>query len=299
MALTKSEKQELLDVIDRTGGNREVMFAQRVIPQWYKDYMDMVDREELMLDLPGTVAPVRCIVSKARNRAPGCIVHVNMHGGGFVLPQNEDDDRYCARLAHELGGVVVDIDYATTRDYPWPAALDQSYAVVKWAFSMCSEWDGDVKRVSVGGHSAGGTLASAISLKAAQTGDFKLCAQVVDYAANDNYMSLLPGGLERSRAFSLLYSDGDTELLKQPLVSPGYADVEMLKNHPRTIIVEPARCPFRDTNRQYGMKLISAGNEVVFYGLPDSAHGATVRLLGEWEKAQECIIRELKNCALK
>ena len=26
-------------------------------------------------------------------------MHVNFHGGGFIFPQNEDDDMYCAHLA--------------------------------------------------------------------------------------------------------------------------------------------------------------------------------------------------------
>ncbi len=35
MSLTAQQKQEQLDVIRRTGGNREVMLSKRVIPEDY------------------------------------------------------------------------------------------------------------------------------------------------------------------------------------------------------------------------------------------------------------------------
>lgn len=57
MSLTAQEKQELLDVIQRTGGNREVMLSQRVIPEEYKAYTRQVEREEQSLTLPGRRCP--------------------------------------------------------------------------------------------------------------------------------------------------------------------------------------------------------------------------------------------------
>lgn len=220
MSLTEQQRQEQLDVIRRTGGNREVMLSQRVIPDSYVAYSKLVEREEQTLTLPGAAVPVRLIVSKALDRKPGCSLHVNFHGGGFILPQNGDDDLYCARIAAGIHGIVVDVDYATSDKHPFPAAYDQSYAAVRWAFEQCAKWGGDPRRVSTGGHSAGGNLAAVVSMKAARTGDFKLCMQILDYAATDNYMSLVAEGQERSKAFSLLYADGDVERLKTPAVSP-------------------------------------------------------------------------------
>ena len=296
MPLTAQQRQELLDVIQRTGGSREVMLSQRVIPEDYTAYTQLVEREEQTLTLPGAAAPVRIIVSKALNRKPGCPVHVNFHGGGFILPQNGDDDLYCARVAAGIRGVVVDVDYATSDKHPFPAAYDQSYAAVKWTFAQCAGWQADPKRVSAGGHSAGGTLTAAISIKAARTGDFKLCLQILDYAANDNYMPLEAEGQERSKAFSLLYADGDVELLKNPAVSPVLATPEDLKNQPFTLILEAGLCPFRDVNRRYEEKLAQAGNRVKRIEFPDSRHGFTVRMLDQWREAQQAIVDAINVC---
>lgn len=73
-------------MIQRTGGSREVMLSQRVIPEDYTAFTKLVEREEQILTLPGAAVPVRLIVSKALDRKPGCPVYVNFHGGGFILP---------------------------------------------------------------------------------------------------------------------------------------------------------------------------------------------------------------------
>ena len=243
---------------------------------------------------PGTDIPVTCYISAAKDREPDCPVFVNMHGGGFVFLQNQDDDLFCARVAAEIRGIVVDIDYASSIDHPYPVAFDQSYEVMRWVFSKCAEWNASPKKVSMGGHSAGGCLAAAIALKAAATGDFQVCLQVLDYAALDNYAPFASeNGAERSRAFSLLYADGDKERLKHPYVSPAFAGNERIKGQPRTLIINAQNCPFCEVNEAYGMRLIQAGTEVTMKRFSGSRHGFTVRLVDEWPEAQELIIREI------
>lgn len=297
MALTAEQKKELFLVLDRTGAHREAGQAERKIPEEYKKFQELVIRKKVVVDVPAVDLPVECYVTKAKNMQDGCPVHINMHGGGFVYLQDQDDDLYCAHVAAEIHGIVVDIDYASSREYAYPAAFEQCYQVVKWVFEQCELWGADPLKVSMGGHSAGGCLSAAIALKAAQTGDFKVCMQVLDYAANDNYMPMEDASpqAERYRAFSLLYADGNSELLKSPYVSPAYAGDEMLKNQPRTVIIGAEKCPFCELNEKFGLRLAAAGNEVVMKRFKNSRHGFTVRMLDEWQEAQELIIREILN----
>lgn len=299
MALTNEQKQELEEILKRTGAHREAGAAEKVVPQEYKANRELVEQREIMLTVPEAEAPVRCVITTARDKAEGCPVHVNMHGGGFIFLQDGDDDLYCAHVAARIHGIVVDIDYASSRDYPYPMAFNQSYGVVKWVFSQCGEWGADPCKVSIGGHSAGGCLAAAISLKAAETKDFKVCLQVLDYAAIENYkVCLEEGGNERSKAFSIYYSGGDIEVLKQPFSSPVYATADMMKDQPRTLIVNAQRCPFCQLNEEYGKRLIEAGTEVTIKRFLNSRHGFTVRLVDEWQEAQELIIREILNAGI-
>lgn len=294
MALTEKQKQELEEVLKRTGAHREAGAMERVIPQGYKSNQELVERQEMTLTVPEAKAPVRCVVTMAKDRKEGCPVHVNMHGGGFIFQQDGDDDLYCAHVAARIHGIVVDIDYASSREYPYPMAFNQSYGVVKWAFAQCEAWGADPAKVSIGGHSAGGCLAAAISLKAAETKDFKVCLQVLDYAAIENYQVCVDeNGNERSKAFSTYYADGDIERLKEPYCSPAYATADMMKDQPRTLIVNAQRCPFCQINEEYGKRLIEAGTEVTIKRFLNSRHGFTIRMADEWQEAQELVIREI------
>ncbi len=269
-----------------------------MIPEEYTAYLDQVEQRELTLPLEAPAYPVRLVISTAKDKMDQCPIHVNMHGGGFVYPQDHDDDMYCAHLAAATHGIVVDIDYATSWEHPFPCAFEQSYAVVKWVFEQCEGWGGDPKRISIGGSSAGGALTAAISMRAAATKDFELCLQILDYAALDNYQSVLPGANERSNAFSKLYADGDDRVLQLPFCSPAFATDDMLKNLPPTLIINAGHCPFKKDNEQYGLRMAAMGTEVTIKCFMDSPHGFTVRMAGEWQEAQELIIRAINEASL-
>lgn len=295
MPLTPTEKSHYRDVINATSGHRKV---ERVVSPEYAAYQNRVEQKELTLPLEAPAAPVRLVISTAKDKAPSCPVHINMHGGGFVYPQDQDDDLYCAHLAAEIHGIVVDIDYATSWEHPFPCALEQCYAVVQWVFAHCESWGGDLKRVSIGGHSAGGCLTAAIAMRAAATKEFSLCLQILDYAALDNYQAVLPGGNERSCAFSRLYADGDDRVLQTPFCSPAFATDDMLRGLPPALVINAGHCPFKKDNEQYALRMAAQGNEVTIRCFMDSPHGFTIRMGGEWQQAQELIIRTIREARI-
>ncbi len=296
MALTAQEKQYYEDVIARTGALRS-SFQTRVIPEWYTAYSAKVTQEEVFVPTP--YGDVRCIITRALDLAPGCPLHINMHGGGFYFPQNADDDMYCAHVAAEIRGITVDIDYALSQNQPFPAAFEQCYAVCGWVFERAAAWGADPKRVSIGGHSAGGNLTAALTQRAAATGDFRFCLQILDFAAidledgkeippADPNMPVIPA--ERSEAFFQLYTDGNSQLRFSPCVSPAKATDEMLLAQPATLIISAANCGFRLQNEAYGARLAALGVEVTMRRFMHSRHGFTIRLADEWVEAQQLII---------
>lgn len=293
MSLTIEEKNSLEEILKRTGAHREAGKTEKRVPAEYEAYRERVVQKEVVVAVPESDVPVRCVITEAKEREKGCPVHVNMHGGGFIFLQDGDDDLYCAHVAAEIHGIVVDIDYASSRDYPYPEAFNQSYGVMRWVYEQCGQWGADTKRVSMGGHSAGGCLVAAIAMKAAKTRDFMPRLQVLDYAALDNYSAFEEGGSERSRAFSTYYCDGNVELLKDPYVSPAYAGYDMMAGQPRALIINAQNCPFCELNEAYGRKMIEAGNEVTMKRFLNSRHGFTVRMVDEWREAQELIIRAI------
>lgn len=298
MALTKQQKDDLMAVVARTGGHREANINARVISEAYKAYQDQCIQEEQILRFPG-LAPLRVIVTTPKEKRPNMPLHVNYHGGGFIFPQNADDDMYCAHLAVGIGGVVVDVDYAVCRDAVYPMAADQSWEAAKWAFAHCQEWGCGENRFSIGGSSAGGNLAFTVALRNQTEKALKICLLVQEYAANDLYMSIEDPAQERSAAFSRLYADGDVERLKDPMLSPVFATDDQLRQMPETIFIAPQKCPFYAINNRLGMRMVDQGVKVTFHAYPRGVHGFTIRMVGEdWLASQNDAIAAIRSASL-
>ena len=295
--LTESQIKEQLEILDRTNMHKNAA-AERVIPEDYLNYQTKVKRTAITLDSPSTGVPVRCIFTRALECPNPAPVFINLHGGGFVHPQDGDDDLFCTHIADGIGGLVVDVDYAVTPTYVFPTQFEQAWDVAEWVFQHAQELGADPHRISIGGHSAGGALAAAICLRAAKLDQMHFALQILDYAALDSAMPFEADGKERnerSEAFSTLYCGGNVRLLYSPYCSPVFASDEMLKNQPRTLIINAEHCPFRKITERYGQRLAQAGNEVAFKTYLGSAHGFAIRMTGAWQEAQDLMIRYLRN----
>lgn len=112
-------------------------------------------------------------------------VHLNLHGGGFVLGFPQQDDPLCRALAALSGAVVVNLDYVLAPQHPFPSSVEQAYEVAVWAAGPGSAygWDGD--RVTIGGQSAGGSISAAVARLALERGGPRLALQVQHYTPLD------------------------------------------------------------------------------------------------------------------
>lgn len=308
MALSQQEREYWENIICNTGGTREVMLKSREFPEKLKQCTEKVERQECTVPVNKEGIPdVRIVITKALDRKKGCPVHINCHGGGFVFPQGEDDDFYCAHIASGMHGIVVDVDYAVGPDYPFPTAFEQSYFIAFWVFSQCEAWEADKNRVSMGGQSAGANLTAAVALRANESKDFRLCLQVLQYAVMDfatdpankpEARRQTDGAIERMRAFDAYYTAGDDNLNLLPFVSPGRATEKMIKGLPATLIITAGKCNLRFEDEAYGMRLAASGSEVTIKRFLNSRHGFAGRMVDEWWEAQECVIRAINRTSL-
>lgn len=97
-------------------------------------------------------------------------VLVWIHGGGMVVGTLETVDAACRRLCLGAESVVVSVDYRLAPEHPFPAALHDCFAATTWAAANAASIRGDASRLAVGGESAGGNLAAAVSLMARDRG---------------------------------------------------------------------------------------------------------------------------------
>ncbi|HEY0229423.1 MAG TPA: alpha/beta hydrolase, partial [Mycobacterium sp.] len=92
------------------------------------------------------------------------------HGGGWVLGDLDTADALCRLTCRDAGIQVLSIDYRLAPEHPAPAAIEDAYAAFTWACEHAGELGATPGRVAVGGDSAGGNLAAAVSQQARDEG---------------------------------------------------------------------------------------------------------------------------------
>jgi acetyl esterase/lipase len=117
---------------------------------------------------------------------------VYFHGGGFVVGDLDSHEMHAVRLANEAQCIVVNVDYRLAPENRFPCAFDDCWKATQWAVQNIARLGGDVRRLAVGGDSAGGNLAAAVTVAARDSG-LALCAQLLLYpATNLSIMNGLP-----------------------------------------------------------------------------------------------------------
>ena len=121
---------------------------------------------------------------ETRRDGPGVLW---IHGGGYILGMKEM--AYMSRaadLCRECGAVVVSPGYRLALFSPYPAALEDCYAALLWLRDHAEELGIRQDQIMVGGESAGGGLAAAVSIRARDSGEVRVAFQMPLYPMLDN-----------------------------------------------------------------------------------------------------------------
>ncbi|KAL3496083.1 Alpha/Beta hydrolase protein [Aspergillus germanicus] len=90
-------------------------------------------------------------------------VHLNFHGGGWVLGGLASEAAWCRSMCNESSIVVVDVDYRLAPKYPFPTALYDCWAAVQWVTKNASSLNINPDSISVGGLSSGGQMTAVLA----------------------------------------------------------------------------------------------------------------------------------------
>jgi len=110
----------------------------------------------------------------------------HLHGGGLVTGSAYDDLPWLLELASQTGMAVAAIEYRLAPEWPFPAAVEDSYAGLLWIAENGAEHGIDPARIVISGVSAGGGLAAAAALLARDRGGPHLAGQMLIYPMLDD-----------------------------------------------------------------------------------------------------------------
>ena len=189
---------------------------------------------------------------------------IYFHGGGWVLGGPETIDGPCRRLANASGCVVISVDYRRSPEHRFPAPLDDCFAATRYVAGHAAEFGVDAARIAVGGDSAGGNLAAAVTLLARDKGGPRLAFQLLVYPVT-NHAFDTPSYRAFGRGYGLSEAAmrwywgqyvSRPELGRDPLASPLRAD---LRGLPPAFILTAEFDPLRDEGEAYAARLRAAG----------------------------------------
>lgn len=226
---------------------------------------------------------------------------VYLHGGGWAVGSLATYEPFCRKLANATGQIVIWVEYRLAPEAPYPAALDDTLAAWRWVQKNYRELGADLRRISIGGDSAGGNLAAVAALILRGESGIQPWRQVLLYPCLDMSASLAS---HRKRAEGYLltaplyawYRDnyaGDANRDDWRL-SPLFA--EDLAHLPPTILLYAGFDPLRDEAAAYALKLTLADVPVESLYFGDMIHGFLT--MGGAIPAAEAAVTRIANAFL-
>lgn len=219
------------------------------------------------------------------DRAPTVVY---CHAGGFALGNLDTDHRQCVELSRRGRCTVVSVDYRLAPEHPYPAALDDAGAVVRWVAANAGNLDVDPARLAVAGSSAGATLAACLAQRAADGSLPPVAFQLLHQPVLDDRVSGSKAEFRTSPAF-----DGEAaELMWRYYLgptAPSAAAVPARRDEfaalPPALITCAEIDPFRDEAIDYALLLLRAGVSAELHVFAHTCHGFD-SLLPEWPGSQ-------------
>lgn len=225
--------------------------------------------------IPGPAGPIAVRIYRPKDGLRAALVY--FHGGGWVLGSLESADATCRALTNRSRCVVISIDYRLAPENKFPAAVDDAYAATRWVAENASDLRIDPTRIAVGGASAGGNLAAAVSLVARDRGP-KIAFQLLTVPVTE-----LSSRAESHREFAEGYGLSAADMTwfglhyvrtpadaDDPRASVLRADLHDL---PPAFVITAECDPLRDDGEAYAEKLRKLGIRASYKRYAGMFHG--------------------------
>jgi acetyl esterase/lipase len=270
------EVRSILDFLEAAGELPREQLTPEELRQGYSA-LSLVESKAEMASvtdraIPGPAGdiPVRVFVPTAEPGPHPVLVY--FHGGGWVIGDLDTHDGTARAIAEGSGATVVSVGYRLAPENPFPAAIDDCVAAIRWVAEHAAE-------LAVGGDSAGGNLAAVAAVELRDT-PVELRFQLLIYPVTDGTMTR--PSIDANAEGYFLTKDTMDWFWEQYMgardrtdrrVSPMHVPDEALAGLPPALIITAEYDPLRDEGEAYGARLVGAGVPVTTSRYDGVIHG--------------------------
>ena len=239
--------------------------------------------EELSVPDPHGSPDVTLVYARPADAAGALPALYYMHGGAMIMGNAWSVlPRILRDWSVPLGLAVVSVEYRLAPETPYPGPLEDCYAGLVWTARHADELGIDAERLIIGGKSAGGGLAAALTLlnrdraeAPAPIGQLLQCPMLDDRLDTPSARQMAGIGLWDRSSTAVAWQAylgeryGDPDL--PPYAAPARAtDLSRL---PPTYLDVGSAETFRDENIAYAQAIWHAGGDAELHVWPGAFHG--------------------------
>ena len=232
--------------------------------------------EDKAIPGPETQIPIRIYTPSGQGPFP---VLVWFHGGGWVVGDLESADATARFLTAGSNSVVVSVDYRLAPETKFPGPLYDCYAATQWVHDNSTLLNINANKIAVGGDSAGGNLAAAISLMSRDNNGPSIAFQLLIYPVTERNFQTKSytdnaDGYQLSKDGMIWYWDHyiSTESdADNPYAAPMKASD--LSGLPPALVITAEYDPLRDEGEAYANRLREYGVKTEYTLYNGMIHG--------------------------
>lgn len=221
--------------------------------------------------------PVRIYKKEGVTHAP---VVMNVHGGGFVAGDLNNDNNRAAYLAMNVPCIVVSVQYRLSPASIFPDALMDCFTVWNWIYKNAEEFGGDKDKMGLFGTSAGGNLCAGLAFYIRDKGGPRIALNALNVPAvgigptlsaeQMRFGAPVLSGDNLSSAFKV-YLGGFDGTRPSYYAVPNFSfDFSGL---PPTLVIVGEYDPLRDDGLYYVQQLLKDAVPCELYMMPRVGHG--------------------------
>jgi acetyl esterase len=226
--------------------------------------------------IPGPIRQVPVVMYGPRSASKLLPVFVYLHGGGFKIGSQWANDRQMREIADAWGGIVISADYLHVPEHVFPAAADETVAVLQWLHENGERWGIDGDRIACGGTSAGAVVSFGAVVGLGGVQWLRAAVGIVGAFSTDTSLESMRlygdvGLFPDAASVAPMFNDyvPDLALRGDPRANLFAADPKLL---PTTFLAAAEFDVFRDASAAMARRLEAAGRLHAFKIYPGMAH---------------------------